>query len=154
MIKSLDGLAWFPSNRKSLYLSTLHQNGILAFSVASALPANRRLQPDRTVSHTQWQKLTKKPRETDAFSIMQGLYFPLNLPFSPLMRRELKHSVRGGNIFYFFFNGISSNLKSVMSLSSTLLRETEPDQIQTSFSHGQIFCNWKCQGDKRSFLWE
>lgn len=46
---------------------------------------------------------------------------------------------------------ISSNLKSFMSLSSTLLREAEPDQIQTFLSHSQIFCNWKRQGNKRSY---
>lgn len=124
----------------------------MTFSIASALPANRRLQP---VSHTQWQKLTKKPRETGAFSIMQGLKFSLNVPFSPLMGRRLKHSVRGEIyilLFVCFLNVISSNLKSVMSCSSTLLREPEPDQIQTSFSRGQIFCYWKCQGDNRSQL--
>lgn len=44
----------------------------------------------------------------------------------------------------------SSNLKSFMSLSDALLREAETHQIQTFRSHGQIFCNWKRQGDKRS----
>lgn len=128
----------------------------MTFSIASAPPANHRLQPDRTVCHTQWQELTKKPRETDAFSIMQGLYFSLNVPFFPPHGKRVKVFGEGEKYkFYcllFFLNGISSNLKSVRSLSSTLLRETEPDQIQTSFSHGHIFCNWKCQGDKRSRL--
>ena len=91
-----------------------------------------------------------KPWETDAFSIMQGFFFPLKTCLFPPQGKGLNHSVKEKSYFtvFFFLMVISSNLRSFMSLSSMLLREAELEQIQTFLSHSQISCNWKCQGDK------
>lgn len=155
MIKSLDALAWFTSNQKRLYLSILYQNGIFNCITWTRQPQASNL--TRLSFNTQWWKLTMKPWETDAFSIMQGFFFfffslKTCLPRPRLLPqgKGLNHSVKEKSYFTVFLMVISSNLKSFMSLSSMLLREAELEQIQTVLSHSQISCNWKCQGDKGS----
>ena len=61
--------------------------------------------------NTQWWKLTMKPWETDAFSIMQGFFFFFSLktclprPCLPPPGKGLNHSVKEKSYFTVFFNG-------------------------------------------------